>query len=120
MSVNKIWINGFIGRDVEIRSLPTGGKVARFDVATNESWRDRESGEWKEQTEWHRVITYQEGLISVLEGCAVKGRMVNVLGKMTYRSFRKQGEESDRTVAEILVDIRGEIDFPTPKPEGAA
>ena len=120
MSVNKIVVGGRIGQDVEVRTLTSGSKVASFNVATSEAWRDRDTGEWAERTEWHRVVTYQEGLISVLEKHAVKGRLVNVIGKLQYRSYRKEGEASDRQVAEIVLDIRGEIDFPTPKPEGGA
>ena len=114
-SLNKIIIAGRIGQDVEVRTLTDGGRVAEFGVATSESWKDRETGEWVERTEWHTVVTFQDGLISILEKHALKGRLVAVVGKLQYRSYRKEGEVSDRQMAEIMVDIRGEVEFMSPK-----
>jgi antirestriction protein ArdC len=68
----------------------------------------------QERTEWHRVVTFQSGLVDVLEKQAKKGRLVSVIGKLASRKYRREGEETDRTVTEIVVDLRGEIDFPTP------
>ena len=113
MSVNKVILNGRIGQDAEVRTTQNG-RAASFTLATDEGWKDRENGEWQERTEWHRVVTFQSGLVDVLEKQAKKGRLVSVIGKLASRKCRREGEETDRTVTEIVVDLRGEIDFPTP------
>lgn len=119
MSVNKVFLNGRIGQDAEVRTTQSG-RVASFTLATDEGWKDRESGEWQERTEWHRVTTFQTGLVEVLEKQCKKGRLVSVIGKLSSRKYRRDGEETDRTVTEIVVDLRGEIDFPTAPSSPAA
>ena len=112
MSVNKVILTGRIGQDVEIRSTQNG-RFASFTLATDEGWKDRETGEWHERTEWHRVVSFQTGLVEVLEKHAKKGRLVTVVGKLSSRKYRREGEDADRTVTEIVVNPRGEVDFPT-------
>lgn len=101
--INQMQIVGRIGRDADIRSLQSGSRVANFSVATSESWKDRESGERKEVTHWHRVVTYQQPLIDLIEKRAKKGALVFVQAPMTYRNWRKDGEASDRTEAEVKI-----------------
>ena len=119
MSVNKVFLNGRLGNDAEIRTIQSG-RVASITVATDEGWKDRESGAWNERTEWHRVVSFQPGLVDLLEKHGKKGRLVNVVGKLASRKYRRDGEDVDRSVTEIVVDLRGEIDFPTPAPAQGA
>ena len=114
--MNKVWLLGRIGQAPEIRSLTKGGRVASFTLATNEGYKDRESGQWVEQTQWHRVVTFQDSLIDIIEKHCGKGRLVSVAGRLAYRQYRREGEDTERTAAEIVLDLRGEIDFPTPPP----
>jgi single-strand DNA-binding protein len=109
--INQIQILGRIGADAEIRSVQSGKEVASFSVATDTGWQDKDKGAWHENTHWHRVVTFQPGLISVLKDRAKKGVRVIVSGEMSYRSWRKDGESSDRQQAEILVGSDGKINF---------
>ena len=107
-------IVGNLGQDVEIRTLGNGGRVASFSVADNESWTDKTSGERKEKTHWHEVVTFQPGLIDMLERNAKKGRLVWVRGSVVYNRYRKEGETSDRIGAQTQVGPGDEIRFLTP------
>ena len=87
---------GRLGADVVINHLTNGGRVANMSVATDESYLDRNSGNRVDKTEWHRVVTFQDGLIDMLQKHAVKGRLVYVAGKMQTRRWKKDGEDSER------------------------
>ena len=107
--LNKVALIGRIGQDVTVNHLASGGRVANFSIATDESYiRD---GERVDRTEWHRVVTFQDGLITMLEKHARKGRLVYVDGKLQTRRWRKDGEESDRFSTEILLVPGGRIQF---------
>ena len=93
--------------------------MANLSIATDESYIDRNGGgERVDKTEWHRVVTFQDGLIDMLEKHAKKGRLVYVAGKMQTRRFRKNGEDSDRFSTEILLVPGGRVQF-LDKPNGA-
>ena len=109
--INQIQILGRIGADPEFRTTQTSKEVASFSVATDTGWYDKEKGAWNENTQWHRVVTFQPGLIGVLKDKAKKGVRVIVTGEMNYRSWRKEGETSDRQQAEIVVGNDGKINF---------
>lgn len=111
--MNKIVIVGRVGQDVEIRST-SNGRVAILSVATDEGYKDRETGEWVERTQWHRVVTYQVGLVDMLEKHGRRGRAIAVSGTMTYREWMREGEVKPRVAPEIQVDVRGEIEFLSP------
>ena len=96
-------IVGRLGADVTINHLASGGRVANLSIATDEGYLDRNSGQKVDKTEWHRVVTFQDGLIDMLEKHAKKGRLISVEGKMQTRRWRKAGEDSDRFSTEILV-----------------
>ena len=117
--LNRVDLIGNLGGDPEFRSLPNGGTVANFSVATNEVYKDRQSGVYKESTEWHRVTVFQDGLVAMLRKHAAKGRQVHITGKLRTRSWRKPGEDSDRFATEIVVGPRGCINFLDRKPDGA-
>ena len=109
---------GRIGADVVVNHLASGGRVANFSVATDESFLDRQTGERQDRTEWHRVVTFQDGLITMLEKNAKKGRLVYVAGKLQTRRWSKDGEDSDRFSTEILLVPGGRVQF-LDKPKAA-
>lgn len=86
-SVNKVILVGNVGNDPEIRSFNNGGKVANFSLATSESWRDKQSGEKKEKTEWHRVAVFNDGLVGVIERYVKKGSKLYIEGKLQTRKW---------------------------------
>ena len=117
--LNMAQLIGRLGDDVSIHHLPSGGRVANMSVATDESYIDRQSGERKDRTEWHRGVTFQEGLIDMLEKHATKGRLVYIDGKLQTRRWKKDGEDSERFSTEILLVPGGRVQF-LDKPKDAA
>ena len=102
---------GRLGADVTVNHLASGGRVANLSIATDESYIDRNSGSKVDRTEWHRVVTFQDGLIDMLQKHATKGRLVHVEGKMQTRRWRKPGEDSDRFSTEILIVPGNRVQF---------
>ena len=97
-SVNKVILVGNLGRDPESRSFQNGGKVVELRIATSESWKDRNSGERKEKTEWHTVKVFNEGLANVAERYLRKGSKVYIEGALTTRKWQdQQGQDRDST-----------------------
>ena len=109
--LNRAEVIGRLGADATINHLASGGRVANISVATDESYIDRQSGERVDRTEWHRVVSFQSGLIDMLEKHAKKGRLVYVAGKLQTRKWRKDGEDSDRFSTEILLVPGGRVQF---------
>ena len=110
--LNRAEVIGRLGADVTVNHLASGGRVANLSIATDESYIDRNaSGERIDKTEWHRVVTFQDGLIDMLTKNAKKGRLVYVAGKMQTRKWRKDGEDSDRFSTEILLVPGSRIQF---------
>lgn len=115
-SVNKVILVGNLGADPEVRSLPSGGKVVNLRIATSESWRDRNTGERKEKTEWHRVVIFSEGLTKVAEQYLRKGSKVYVEGQLQTRKWEKDGVDQYSTEVVLqgfnsnltMLDGRGE------------
>lgn len=89
-SVNKAIIVGNLGRDPEIRSMRSGDRVANLSIATSENWKDKNSGEKREKTEWHRVCVFNQGLINVIEQHLTKGCKVYIEGKLETRKWTDQ------------------------------
>ena len=114
--LNRAEIIGRLGADVSVNHLTSGGRVANLSIATDESYVDK-SGERIDRTEWHRAVTFQPGLVDMLERNAKKGRLVYVAGKLQTRRWRKDGEDSDRFSTEILLAPGGRIQF-LDKPNG--
>ena len=115
--LNRAEVIGRLGADVTVNHLTTGGRVANMSIATDESYVDRD-GQKVDKTEWHRVVTFQPGLVDMLEKHARKGRLVYVSGKLQTRRWRKDGEESDRFSTEILLAPGGRVQF-LERPNGA-
>lgn len=107
-SVNKVILVGNLGRDPEIRSFPNGGRVANFSIATSESWKDKNSGERKERTEWHRISVTNDALVGVVERFLKKGSKVYIEGQLETRKYEKDGRETYTTEV-VLRPYRGEL-----------
>ncbi len=88
-SLNQVTLIGNLGRDPEITSTRGGTKVAKFSIATSESWRDKQTGERKEATQWHNVVVWNEGLVTVIEKYLRKGSKIYVEGRMETRNWEK-------------------------------
>ena len=116
--LNRAEVIGRLGADVVINHLTSGGRVANMSIATDEGYINRETGERVDRTEWHRVVTFQPGLIDMLEKHARKGRLVYVSGVLQTRSWRKDGEDTDRRATEIRLAPGGRIQF-LDKPKAA-
>ena len=117
-SVNKVILIGNLGKDPEIRSMPSGDRMASFSLATSESWRDRSSGERKEKTEWHNITIFNDNLVKVAENYLKKGSKVYIEGSLTTRKYTdKTGAE--RYTTEIqLQKFRGELTMLDGRGEG--
>ena len=112
LGLNRADIMGRLGSDVEIRLMQSGERVANMSVATDDSYTKKETGERVERVDWHRVVTFEQGLIDVLEKYAKKGRMIYVSGTLKTRRYRKGGEDTDRFSTEIHVNRTGRVLFP--------
>ena len=117
-SVNKVILVGNLGRDPEIRSLQDGTRVANLSLATSESWRDRNSGERKERTEWHRVVIFNENLVKVAEQYLRKGSKVYVEGALQTRKWSDQQGQERYSTEIVLQRFRGELTMLDGKGEG--
>ena len=115
--LNRVELIGRLGADVTVNHLTSGGRVANLSIATDESYINRQSGEKVDKTEWHRVVTFQDGLIDMFEKHAKKGRLVYVDGKLQTRRWSKPGEDGDRFSTEILLVPGGRVQF-LDKPNG--
>ena len=109
--LNRAELIGRLGADVTVNHLASGGRVANMSIATDEGYLDRNSGERIDRTEWHRIVTFQPGLVDMLIKNAKKGRLVYVAGKMQTRRWRKDGEDFDRFSTEILLVPGSRIQF---------
>lgn len=101
-SVNKVILVGNLGRDPEVRSFANGGKVCNLRIATSETWRDKNTGERRERTEWHSVAIFQEGLVRIAEQYLRKGSKVYIEGKLQTRKWQDQSGQ-DRYSTEIVL-----------------
>lgn len=120
-SVNKCIIVGNLGNEPEVRTMPNGGKVVNLSVATSERWRDKNSGEQKEKTEWHRVVIFSEGLAKIAEQYLKKGSKVYLEGQLQTRKWTDQsGAEKYSTeivlqgfnASMVLLDHNGQAEQP--------
>lgn len=101
-SLNKVMLIGHLGRDPEVRSFSNGNKVCNLRIATSETWKDKNSGERKEKTEWHSVAVFSEGLVRVAEQYLKKGSKVYLEGKLETRKWQDQSG-NDRYSTEIVL-----------------
>ncbi|MFQ1702195.1 single-stranded DNA-binding protein [Loktanella agnita] len=102
-SVNKVILIGNLGADPEIRTFQNGGKVCNLRIATSETWKDRNTGERREKTEWHTVAIFQEGLVRIAEQYLKKGSKVYLEGKLQTRKWQDQSGQ-DRYSTEVVLN----------------
>ena len=108
-SVNKVILVGNVGRDPEIRSTQDGTKVANLSLATSENWRDKNTGERKERTEWHRVVIFNERLADVVEKYVKKGAKLYIEGALQTRKWTDNTGTEKYTTEVVLQRFRGEL-----------
>jgi len=108
-SLNKVLLIGHLGNDPEIRRMGSGDPVVNFRLATSESWRDKNSGERKEKTEWHTVVCFNEGLCKLAENYLKKGMKVYVEGQLATRKWEDQSGQARYSTEVVLQKYRGEI-----------
>ena len=118
-SVNKVILIGNLGKDPEIRTLTSGDRVANLTVATSETWRDRQSGERKEKTEWHRVVIFNDNLVKVAESYLRKGAKVYLEGTLQTRKWTDQSGQEKYSTEVVLAKFRGELTMLDGKGGGA-
>lgn len=108
-SVNKVVLLGNLGNDPEIRAMQTGKEVVTLSVATSENWKDKQTGERKSKTEWHKVVVFNEGLINVCKNYLKKGSKVYIEGQLETRKWQGQDGKDNYSTEVILRPYRGEI-----------
>jgi single-strand DNA-binding protein len=108
-NLNKATLIGHLGKDSEIRSFQNGGRAASFSIATSESWKDKESGEKKERTEWHRISILSDGLVAVAEKYLKKGSKVYIEGKLETRKWTDRDGVERYTTEVVLRPYSGEL-----------
>lgn len=108
-SVNKVILVGNLGRDPEVRTLPSGDRVVSFSVATTESWRDRQTGERKDRTEWHNVSIFNENLGKIAEQYCRKGSKIYLEGQLQTREYTDKDGNQRKATDVVLQRFRGEL-----------
>ncbi|MBN9022568.1 MAG: single-stranded DNA-binding protein [Rhizobiales bacterium] len=108
-SVNKVILVGNLGRDPEVRRLNSGSPVVNLRIATSENWRDKNTGERQERTEWHNVVIFNENLAKIAEQYLKKGSKVYVEGQLQTRKWQDQSGQDKYTTEVVLTRFRGEL-----------
>ena len=101
--LNKVLLIGRLGADPEIKQMVNGKSVARLSLATSQSWKDKNTGEKKEKTEWHRIVVFNEGLVSVVQQYLKKGAQVYVEGQLSTRKWKDEQTGQDKFTTEIVI-----------------
>ncbi len=102
-SLNKVLLIGRLGADPEIKQMVNGKNVARFSLATSNTWKDKNTGEKKEKTEWHRVVIFNEGLANVVKQYLKKGAQVYIEGQLSTRKWRDEKTGQDKYSTEVVL-----------------
>ena len=108
-SINKVILVGNLGRDPEVRFAQSGAKIVNLSLATSESWKDRETGERREKTEWHRIVIFNEGLANISEQYLKKGSKVYIEGQLQSRKWTDDSGAERYTTEIVLQRYRGEL-----------
>jgi single-strand DNA-binding protein len=119
-SVNKVILVGNLGADPEIRRLNSGDPVVNLRIATSETWRDRNSGDRKERTEWHNVVIFNDNLAKVAEQYLKKGAKVYIEGQLQTRKWQDQSGADRYTTEVVLQKFRGELQMLDGRGEGGS
>ena len=102
-SLNKVLLIGRLGADPEVKQMVNGKSVARLSHATSQSWKDKNTGEKKEKTEWHRIVVFNEGLVNVVQQYLKKGAQVYIEGQISTRKWKDEQSGQDKYSTEILI-----------------
>ena len=102
-SLNKVLLIGRLGGDPEIKQMVNGKNVARLSIATSNTWKDKNTGEKKEKTEWHRIVIFNEGLVNVVQQYVKKGAQVYIEGQLTTRKWKDEKSGLDRYSTEVVL-----------------
>ena len=102
-SLNKVLLIGRLGADPEIKQMVNGKNVARLSLATSNTWKDKNTGEKKEKTEWHRIVIFNDGLVNVVQQYVKKGAQVYIEGQLTTRKWRDEKSGVDRYSTEVVL-----------------
>ena len=102
-SLNKVLLIGRLGADPEIKQMVNGKSVARMSIATSNTWKDKNTGEKKEKTEWHRVVIFNEGLVKVVQQYVKKGAQVYIEGQLTNRKWKDEKTGVDKYSTEVVL-----------------
>ena len=102
-SLNKVLLIGRLGADPDVKQMVNGKSVARLSIATSNTWKDKNTGEKKEKTEWHRVVIFNEGLVNVVQQYVKKGTQLYIEGQLTTRKWKDEKSGFDRYSTEIVI-----------------
>ena len=102
-SLNKVLLIGRLGADPEVKQMVNGKSVARLSLATSQSWKDKNTGEKKEKTEWHRIVIFNEGLVGVVQQYLKKGANIYVEGQLSTRKWKDEATSQDKYSTEIVL-----------------
>ena len=102
-SLNKVLLIGRLGADPEVKQMVNGKSVARLSLATSQSWKDKNTGEKKEKTEWHRIVVFNEGLVNVVQQYLKKGAQVYIEGQLSTRKWKDEKSGQDKYSTEIII-----------------
>ena len=102
-SLNKVLLIGRLGADPEIKQMVNGKSVARLSLATSQNWKDKNTGEKKEKTEWHRIVVFNEGLVNVVQQYLKKGAQVYIEGQLTTRKWKDEKSGQDKYSTEVVI-----------------
>ena len=102
-SLNKVLLIGRLGADPEIKQMVNGKSVARLSLATSQSWKDKNTGEKKEKTEWHRIVVFNEGLVYVVKEYLKKGAQIYVEGQISTRKWKDEKSGQDKYSTEVVI-----------------
>ena len=108
-SVNKVILVGNLGKDPEVRSTSNGSRIVNLTVATSESWKDKQSGERKEKTEWHRVVIFNDRLAEIAEKYLTKGSKIYIEGQLQTRKWTDNNNVEKYSTEVVLTQFKGEI-----------
>ena len=114
-SVNKVILLGNLGQDPDVRTMQSGKKVATMSIATSDSWKDKDTGEKKEKTEWHRIVVFNEGLVGVVENYIKKGTKLYIEGALQTRKWTDDSGTEKYTTEVVIQGYGGRIDIVSAK-----
>ena len=102
-SLNKVLLIGRLGADPEIKQMVNGKNVARISLATSQTWKDKNTGEKKEKTEWHRIVVFNEGLVNVIQQYLKKGSQIYIEGQLSTRKWKDEKTGQDKYSTEVIL-----------------